>query len=391
MKRTKVFLLLTLAVGLAMSSAAVAGNLQLKPYGFVKGDLVYASTGVYSFGGTNLMAAQRVNPADSSAALGFTAQHTRFGLKGTAGEDFKVGGCVELDFFTGSGFDANAGPRMRLAYASVARKQWEVRVGQQWDLFSPNNASTNNTNGNMWYAGNYGFRRPMFQFIYKFVAENLDPKLQLAIAEATKEGSGLGMDNYAVLPMVQGRLSGMIQGKYGVGVYFAYASYDACPDEDDSDYDFTTTGFGADVNIPFTDQVSLKGEVNMGTNLNNANLFSIAGSGSRHAGTGLAEGEEVVEDDRDSMGFWANLTAKASDKVHFVLGFGMEKNQTDDLAAGTLEQNTVIYGDVIFPIAEGFCFAVEVESITSAYADTDQIEVDDESAVVIDVAGKITF
>ena len=142
---------------LLIASTAIAGGPTLKPYGFVKGDMVYATAGVKSFGWTSLSSAQQATDYENPA-IGFTAMHTRFGLKGVKGDDIKVGGRIELDFFGGS-FDANIKPRIRLAYASVAKGNLELRFGQQWDLFSPVNASTNNTNGNMWYAGNRGFRR----------------------------------------------------------------------------------------------------------------------------------------------------------------------------------------------------------------------------------------
>ena len=54
-----------------------------------------------------------------------------------------------------------------LHYASVIHGGFEARMGQMWDIFSPNNANTNNTNGNMWYAGNRGFRRAQLYLGYK--------------------------------------------------------------------------------------------------------------------------------------------------------------------------------------------------------------------------------
>lgn len=348
---------------------AFAGDLELKPYGFVKGDMVYATKGVLSFNNANLSAPQLASGVDN-AALGFTAQHSRFGLKGSVGEDVKVGGKIELDFYGGS-FNTNMNPRLRLAYAWMAMNNFEIRFGQQWDIFSPNNAKSNNTNANMWYAGNRGFRRGQIQFIYKMAMEGLNPKMQLSIGEAAKETAGLGADNNAAMPMVQGRLSAKLMDKHSVGVYFAYAKFS--PDPDTSDYDYNATGFGLDFNFLFTKMLALKGEVNIGTNLNNCNMFNIAGSGAK-------------DDDRKSLGLWFNAIVKPSDKLHAVLGFGMDKNQTDDLAAGKIEQNMVIYGDLIFPFEHGFSIAAELQSISTKYKD-----VDDYSALVFNISGKVTF
>jgi hypothetical protein len=162
----KSILLLTLGMALFMQILTAQEEnkkLELKPYGFIKGEMIYASDGVYSWGAkaNNYISSAQFASGKEVSALGFTAQHTRFGLKGTVGEEIKAGGVIELDFYGGA-FDANVKPRIRLAYASVIKGGFEARVGQQWDIFSPLNANTSNTNGNMWFAGNKGFRRGQF-------------------------------------------------------------------------------------------------------------------------------------------------------------------------------------------------------------------------------------
>jgi hypothetical protein len=344
-------------------------QIELKHYGFLKGDMVYTSKSVTSFNAENLAAPQVASGGDNPA-LGFTAQHSRFGLKGSVGDAIKVGGTLELDFYWG-GFDANARPRIRLAYASMTKGNMELRFGQQWDLFSPNNATTNNTNGNMWYAGNLGFRRAQIQFHYKMPMDNLTPLLQFSIGEAAKEESGLGSDNKAAFPMLQGRLSNKFMNKHTIGVYFVYAKFDPNPDLDDDEYN--TSGFGLDFDLPFSPMLALKGEINSGTNLNNANLFSIAGSGSANV-------------ERKNIGFWLNAISKPSSTVNLVLGYGMDNNKTDNLAAGAIESNSAIYADIIFPFGNGFSIAVELENISTKIKGGDT-----NSSLVFDVAGILSF
>lgn len=359
-----IFLSLTIA-------PALLAQVKLEHYGFLKGDMVYATKSVASFGAENLSAAQLAGSVDNPA-LGFTAQHSRFGLKGTAGDAIKVGGTLELDFFWGA-FDANARPRIRLAFASMAKGNMELRFGQQWDLFSPNIPMTNNTNGILWYSGNYGFRRPQIQFHYKMPMDNMTPMLQLSIGEATRENQGdpLGADNKAAFPMIQGRLSSKFMNKHTVGLYFVYSKFDPNPDLDDDEYN--TSGFGLDFDFQFSPILALKGEVNSGTNLNNSNLFTIAGNG-------------LANVDRKSMGLWVNAISKPSSKVNFVLGFGMDNNQTDDLANGATESNTTFYGDIIFPFGNGFSIALEAQSISTKIKGGDT-----NSALVFDVAGILSF
>ena len=220
----------------------------------------------------------------------------------------------------------------------------------------------------MWYAGNRGFRRAQIQFRYKLPMNSL---VQLAICEPTKEAAGLGADNKSAMPMIQGRLSTKLAEKYAIGAYFAYAKFNPTPAIDNTD--FSATGFGADFNLNFDKLFALKGEVNYGTNLNNANLFNIAGSGAK-------------DDDRESLGIWFNATSKISEHFSFVLGYGMDKNNTDNLVDGFVENNTAIYGDFIFPIANGFSLAAEVESIKTSLKNADS-----NSAIVFNLSGKITF
>lgn len=347
----------------------LSAQVKLDHYGFLKGDMVYATKGVKSFNAENLTAAQIASGTDNPA-LGFTAQHSRFGLKGSAGDGIKVGGTLELDFFW-TGFDANARSRVRLAYASMAKGNMELRFGQQWDLFSPNIPMTNNTNGILWFSGNYGFRRPQIQFHYKMPMENMTPMLQLSIGEATREESGLGSDNKAAFPMIQGRLCSKFINKHTLGVYFVYAKYNPNPNLDNDE--FNTSGFGLDFDLPFSPMLALKGEVNMGTNLNNANLFTLAGNG-------------AANDDRKSMGFWVNAISKPSTSVNFVLGFGSDKNQTDKLATNAIESNSTIYGDIIFPFGNGFSIALEAQHISTKTKGSDT-----NSALVFDVAGILSF
>jgi len=365
-----------LLITTAFSISLFAQGLELKPYGFVKGDGVYSSKGVLSFGNASLTAPQLASGVEN-AALGFTAMHTRFGLKGIYGEDVKVGGLIELDFFNAAGFNTNVNPRIRLAYASLAVDNWEFRFGQQWDLFSPLNPNTQNTNGNLWFGGNLGFRRGQIQIHYKIPLQDVQPMIQFALAEATSDVSGLGNDNKAVMPMVQGRLSLKFLENKTVGVYFVYAKFSPIPDT--SDYDYNASGFGADFTLPLYKYFELHGEVNTGTNLNNCNMFTIAGNGSK-------------DNDRKNLGVWGNITSKIDEHFHLIIGGGMDKNQTDDLAVGATEQNFVIYGNFVFPIVNGFSIALELGNITTTInGDDEEVDDEDNSAMYGFLSGKVAF
>ena len=83
-------------------------KIEIKPYGFFKGDMVYATAGVYSWGNngnTYLSAPQFAGDVEENA-MGFTAQHSRFGVNISREGTNTVGGKVEIDFYGGA-FDAN--------------------------------------------------------------------------------------------------------------------------------------------------------------------------------------------------------------------------------------------------------------------------------------------
>jgi len=392
----------TLFIISVVSNALFAQGLELKPYGFLKGDAVYSSKGVLSFGNPNLSAPSEASGVDE-AALGFTAKHSRVGLKGTYGEDIKVGGVVEIDFFSTNGFDTNVNPRLRLAYASLAVENWEFKVGQQWDIFSPNNANTNNTNGNMWYAGNRGFRRGQIQLSYKIDNKSFAPMFQIAFAEATREDAGLGKDNLSGMPMFQARVSGKIADKYTIGVSYVNASYletkntieatGTIKDTLKSDRTYKTSGFGVDINLPIHKYFSLLGEFNTGTNLQNANLFNIS-----NVYTWSIDDvtKKVIDNNRKSMGFWLNATSTIKPWLQVVVGYGCDRNTSDKYAIGDLSTNKVLYGDLVFPIKHGFSVALEYQYITtnkinSLETNGDIANTDRFTAGIINLSAKITF
>ena len=357
-------------------------KLEIKPYGFIKGDMVYATAGVKSFAFDGSLGAPQQATGVEGSAMGFTAQHTRLGLKGSVGEKVKVGGVVEIDFFTNS-FITNANPRLRLGYASITHGGFEVRMGQQSDLFSPLNPNTNNTTGTLRFAGNKGFRRAQMLFMYTLANETFAPTVQLSFGETTPDGTFPGKDNLSGMPMTQARLSGLYDKKYSFGVSSVYGKHleKGTTLLQDYNFKFVTSGIGVDVTLPLHKYFSLAGEFNTGTNLNNAMLFSIAGNHSFTVGA-----SEINLYDTKSMGFWVNATSNVTDWFTAVLGYGSDQNKTPDLATGALKSNTLIYAHLIFPIKHGFAAAVEWQNIKTTVVDGD-----DRKANVLGVSAKVTF
>lgn len=344
-------------------------KLSLKPYGFLKGDMYYASgEGALSWNSQHITCASLASDTGGTG-IAFTAQHSRFGLNGSIMvKNIEVGGKLELDFFVVAA-DANAKPRMRQAFAWVKPLQGlDIRIGQQWDLFSPLNPATNNTNANLWYTGNYGFRRPQFQLRYTAPIDVVKPGIQLSIGEATKEATGsktIGEDNLAGQPMYQGRVNVVLPLKIDIGVSGAYAPFG-------SDLRTAMWGISADANLPLHKFIALKGEFAYGSNLNNANIFTIGGSG------GI--GKNAV----NTNGVWLNVISKPVKFLNVIGGYGVENVRRVQNPDNPIS-NTTFFGDLVLILGEYFSFTVEGQRIITAWGG------DDATVNVLDVSGKVTF
>jgi hypothetical protein len=150
-----------------------------------------------------------------------------------------------------------------------------------------------------------------------------------------------------------------------IGVAAVYGAYGV-------DRDYTTMGFSVDANLPIDKLFALKAEFATGTNLNNANLFTIGGSGSAT--------KEV-----ETSGFWVEATSKIHSNFNAVLGFGDEM-VTSTVTAGA-ESNMTGYADLIFPIGEFFSLSAEYQLLMTTFAGADEANM----AHVIDIAGKVVF
>ncbi len=330
--------------------------------------MYFADAGVLSRGKPSLLAAEAAS-GNTSGAVSFTAQHSMLGLKTSdSAGGVIIGGVCEADFFSNTS-DFDAKPRLRLAYAWFSPfNNLEVRVGQQWDLFAPLNPFMNNTNGNLWYAGNSGYRRPQFQARYAMDFAAFKQGFQFSIGDATSEdetGSGLGLDDLSKIPMIQGRMSFTFPEKLEIGAAVVYAAYE-------KGTAYSTKGASLDADLPFHRLLSLKGELTWGANLNNANLFSIGGNG-----TALK--------DVKSLGFFWNAISKPLDFLNVSVGFGMER-VTSQLEFWQAERNLTVFGDLIFPLSRYFALSAELQMFKTTLKDAGTY-----STNVIDISGAITF
>ena len=153
MKRTVISLLLLVLCGSAFAQDKVG---TLKPYGFVRNYFAFDTR--ESVAGTEdffFYVPKDVNITSDGTDLNeqptfrFAALTTRLGvdLVGFEYEGFKIGGKIETDFYSGvSGVTGTAQLRLRQAFATIGKNDWQVPAGQTWhpmaadmpDVFSLN-------------------------------------------------------------------------------------------------------------------------------------------------------------------------------------------------------------------------------------------------------------
>jgi hypothetical protein len=91
----------------------------------------------------------------------------------------------------------------------------------------------------------------------------------------------------------------------------------------------------------------LNGQINIETDLTYFKLFTIAGNVSK-------------DDERKASSLWVNVTSNITELVQLVNGGGSDNKQMEDLIYGKIEQNFVIYNDLIFSIAYRFSISLKV-------------------------------
>jgi hypothetical protein len=134
--------------------------------------------------------------------------------------------------------------------------------------------------------------------------------------------------------------------------------------------DLDTWSAQAGVSLPLGDRVTLKAEYYQGSNLD-----AFLG--------GIAQAVNVNGDALDSMGAWAQLGIKASDKVKVHLMYGFEEVDDDAAPASGRTRNQAIFANAWYAATRQLSFGFEVQQWTTEYftlEDGDSLRV--EGAVV---------
>ena len=383
---TKILAFAAVAVGAAglARGAAAQDKFEVVPYGRVKFDASYD--------------AQRTSPGDWAGwvlpqtggkdddELNATARDSRIGLRVRAPDynGLATTGLVELDFLS-SGPANSLNPRLRLAYFDVAAPNgWALRAGQDWDLFGIYHPNTVDP-GLLGNAGNPRGFRPQIRVTRSFQLSE-STKLVAAVAATRNIGQdldGAGQDDGADsgTPAVQAGLALHAKGAAGRPLTLAVAGLYGRETVDGVEKSATTNAFGSVAEsvrivdpdakdydswlahvalvLPLTARLTAQGVAWAGANLD---AYQV-GIGQ---GVNAAAGKEIR-----ARGGYAQLSAKAAEKLTLGLGYGVDDPEDGDLPKGARARNARAYGNAIYALTPATSLGFEVSHLETKYKEGD--------------------
>ncbi len=160
---------------------------ELIVYGFLKASTMYGTKAVNSFNNTNMVAptsaTDKATYSQGNDRTSFQVAQSRLGTK--IKTKSQIQGLVEIDFidFNQSSPTTQSRPRLRRAFIEKKFSDgWSLKIGQDWDTFSPTRPDTYDIIGLYFNGGNIGFMREQI----KVRKELKKLSYEIAIGQANK-------------------------------------------------------------------------------------------------------------------------------------------------------------------------------------------------------------
>ncbi len=209
-------------------------------------------------------------------------------------------------------------PRIRHAYFELLGRDWNLLVGQTWDLISPLFPSPNDDTL-MWNAGNLGDRRPQIRFTYAPSGEPWQWALALGLTGAVDakdlDGNGVFDGEDSGLPTLQTRFAYRIdEGTLGI---WSHIAWEQTTTPVGGSTRFVGYSLGLDWSWDLGKGWSLRGEGWIGRNLSD-----VRGG----IGQGVLNGREV-----QSRGGWLELGKQIAPDMRVSVGFTFDDPKDRDV------------------------------------------------------------
>ncbi|MDY0169441.1 MAG: hypothetical protein RBS80_23065 [Thermoguttaceae bacterium] len=343
------------------------GDFRFIPYGAFWADMIYATARVHPGAYTFYAHSPEVH---GESAFVIDARRTRLGFDVEGPpvplfNDAKSFAKIEIDFHGSFVIENRPDLLVRLAYWEAKNDDFRILVGHGRDLISPLFPSSLNYSFG-YFGGNIGYRRAQFRYERYFRPSDsclieLQGSLNQNIMRDFSAVSGVVREPGG-WPVVQGRL-GFVLGDRDGGI--GPATLGVSGHVGETGFDFLTTGppplnlppendlrvrtwsLNADMRIPITDRLGVKGEFFTGSNLSTF-------YGGIDQGVSLATRTAIR-----STGGWIDLWYDITPRLRTHVGWGIDDPNNNDLLFGRT-YNQFIYWNAVFEVTEKLVSGFEV-------------------------------
>ena len=358
----------------APGARSLTSGLNIALYGYVKLDAAYDSSRISAGNFARWVESEQIRRNDDE--FNMTANQTRLGLRlsGEPSDEFRYGGVVEADFYSGIGADNSPTPRLRLANLTFEwpRVGFGVLAGQAADVISPLYPTTVNYSV-AWWQGDIGFRRPQLRLIQSIKpTEDVEFKLEVAATRTIASTLFTPMDFVgdpgadAGYPTAQGRVSATFPGiekrplTLGVSGHWGQIEHDLTMTNNNKIL-FTSWSGNVDLSLPITSWLGIQGEAYIGSNL-----------GAYVGGIGQGISVPLLKP-IDDEGGWVAASLGPWKRWLFNVGYGIDKVDRGDLAAtmnpmtDPRASNQMYFGNVFYSLNSRIQLALELMHMRTTY------------------------
>ena len=363
------------ARGQSSGEKPLTSGLNVALYGYVKLDAAYDSSRISAGNFARWVESEQIRRDDDE--FNMTANQTRVGLRlsGEPSDDFRYGGVVEADFYSGIGADNSPSPRLRLANLTFEwpRVGFGVLAGQAADVISPLYPTTVNYSV-AWWQGNIGFRRPQLRLTQSLKpAEDVEFKLEVAATRTIASTPFTPMDFLgdpgadAGYPTAQGRVSVTFPGigkrpvTLGVSGHWGRIEHDLTLTNGNDKLFFASWSGNVDLSLPINRWLSIQGEAYIGSNL-----------GAYVGGIGQGISVPLLKPIEDGGG-WVAVSLAPWKLWSFNFGYGIDRVDRGDLAPNPdpmkdpRASNQMYFGNVFYSLNARIQLALEVMHMRTTY------------------------
>ena len=361
--------------GKSSGEKPLTSGLNVALYGYIKLDAAYDSSRISAGNFARWVESEQIRRNDDE--FNITANQTRVGLRlsGEPSDDFRYGGVVEADFYSGIGADNSPSPRLRLANLTFEwpRVGFGVLAGQAADVISPLYPTTVNYSV-AWWQGNIGFRRPQLRLTQSLKpTEDVELKLELAATRTIAGTLFTPMDFLgdpgadAGYPTAQGRVSVTFPGigkrpvTLGVSGHWGRLEHDLTLTNGNDKLLFASWSGNVDLSLPINRWLSIQGEAYIGSNL-----------GAYVGGIGQGISVPLLKPIDDGGG-WVAVSLAPWKLWSFNFGYGIDRVDRGDLAPNPdpmkdpRASNQMYFGNVFYSLNARIQLALEFMHMRTTY------------------------